>query len=186
MSRGLDAATQTALAQRTVRFAHLLSVETDTGTVYITDAFHDLTHLSNTYGATGSLLQFGTIKETAVLQVGKIDISLTGINSTVVTTALADNLVNKRVLIYRAIIEADTGNYISTPRQIFDGNISSFSIKSSATASTISISAANHFANFMQLNGRITNTTSQQAYFENDRGFEFSSSLIRDIKWGQE
>lgn len=189
MARGLDASTQSALAQNTVRFAHLLSVETDTGTVYITDAYYNLTHLGNEYQATGALLQFGTIKETAVLQVGKIDISLTGINSTVVTTALSDNLINKRVIIYRAIIPADVavdGTYVSTPRQIFDGNIDGFGIKSSATTSTISISAANHFANFMQINGRVTNTTSQQTYFANDRGFEFASAMIKDIQWGQE
>jgi hypothetical protein len=36
----------------------------------------------------------------------------------------------------------------------------------------------------MQVNGRITNNSTQQRFFSGDKGFEFADQIVRDLKWG--
>lgn len=195
MSRGLSGTLQAELAKDQFRFAHLVQVQlNDSQYVRVTDSFHDLTHLSNTYLATGTLLNMTPIKESAVLQIGKITISLSGVNTDVMYAARDETFINRQVIIYRAIINPETGVYIDTPRQIFDGTISNYSIAETAVQSSVSIVVASNWANFQQINGRVTNSESQRktkrygstADFNHDLGMQYASSAIADIKWGQD
>ena len=42
-----------------------------------------------------------------------------------------------------------------------------------------------HWADFEKKSGRKTNNTSQQRFFSADKGMEFSSENVLDIKWGR-
>ena len=49
---------------------------------------------------------------------------------------------------------------------------------------TISITASDHFSDFLRKPGRTTNDESQQYYFDGDKGMEFASEVIQDLVWG--
>ena len=62
--------------------------------------------------------------------------------------------------------------------------INSFQINDSTTSSVLKLDLESYFANSGQVNGRITNNTTQQRFFSGDKGFEFADQIIKDLKWG--
>ena len=47
----------------------------------------------------------------------------------------------------------------------------------------INFSIANHWADFARISGRTTNNSSQQHFFDNDLGFEFTDQASKRILW---
>jgi hypothetical protein len=50
---------------------------------------------------------------------------------------------------------------------------------------TIAISATSHWVDFERRPGRHTNHAEQQVWFPGDLGFEFSSEIVKEIRWGR-
>ena len=193
MTKTLDSNVITTLESNQFECAHLLDLYLDAGTEHLTDSFYDIVYDSNTYSAANGLLGFDDITEQSELIVGSVRITLAGAVPEVIRRCLDEPIINKRVTIRRAFYTAGTRTQVATPHMIFDGNISAFSINEDPGSSTITATAASHFANFRQVNTRITNSQSQQQAiqyntgqnFSNDLGFEHASAMIQDIQWGQ-
>lgn len=193
MTKVLDSAVVTTLEKNQFECAHLVELYLDAGTEYMTDSFYDIVYDSNTYAAANGLLGFQDITEQTEVIVGSVRITLAGAVPEVIRRALDENVINKRVIIRRAFYTAGTRTQVADPHMIFDGNINSFSINEDPSSSTITATAASHFANFRQINSRITNSESQQetthyingGAFTGDLGFEHASAMIQDIQWGQ-
>jgi hypothetical protein len=188
------------IQQDGITIAHLYEFYLDTP-VFTTDFAHDLTYTSATSGGSQTYSEslfitgMSDVVETATLKVGKISIQVSGADNADIETMLNDTIVNKRLVVYRAYINEDGAFESGSPYMFFDGNVESYSIKESPKDSAITITVATHYANFLQTNGRSTNPNSQHSktfynntsqYFADDRGMDFSSSMVRDIKWGQE
>ena len=47
------------------------------------------------------------------------------------------------------------------------------------------MSIASHWADFSKVEGRKTNTGSQQIFFPTDKGMEFAGLTVQDILWGK-
>ena len=193
MTKTLDSAVVTTLESNQFECAHLLEIYLDAGTEYATDSFYDIVYNSNTYASANGLLGFADISEQTDVAVGSVKITLAGAVPQVIRTCLDEPLINKRVIIRRAFYDAGTRTQVADPHMIFDGNITMFTINEDPMSSSITLSAASHFANFRQTNSRITNSESQQqtqhyvngGTFDSDLGFEHSSAMIQDIQWGQ-
>tara|TARA_R100000734_G_C3317940_1_gene111554 strand:- start:2748 stop:3410 length:663 start_codon:yes stop_codon:yes gene_type:complete len=192
-----------------VKCFHLCELHLDDSNLddlYLTDNFYDISWNSTTapstggatklYKASGNLLSFSPVSETTELRINTIQISLSGVDNSsegIITDVLNYPIVNKRVVIHRSFGVDSTTDYTQT-FLLFDGNIKNFSITEGPENSTITLSVATHWANFEQKNGRVTNTTTQknttrygtgtQPKFTGDKGFEYASSMIADIKWG--
>ncbi len=187
-----------SLQQDSVRVAHLVEVHI-TPTLYFTDNFTDIDYDSatapdsgsNTYLAVGDFLTFSSTTETTQIKVNAINLSLSGVDTTLVDDLINYNIVNKRVVIYRSFFNGDA---FETNRTftLFDGLIRNWNFNEAANNSTVSVSVATHWANFEQKQGRITNSTSQRAtkrydssvQFSGDKGFQYASAMIGDIHWG--
>ena len=168
--------------------------------IFLTDNFHDIeldtpTQASaKTFNAAGGFLQFAAITETTKLAVNGITVSLSGVDNRstgVISKLMKAPIINKRVVIYRSFGVANTTDLTKT-YMIFDGNVKNWSIQEEMGQSTIAVEVSTHWANFDQKNGRITNTTTQSNTtrygstdkFSSDRGLEYASAMIGDIKWG--
>lgn len=183
------------------RVFHLLELHFSTP-LYLTDNFYNIDYDSvtapdngtNTYSAAGQLLAFGTVSETTQIKVNSISVSISGVDTSDISDIVHGDVFNKRVVIYRTFL--DDNNAFQTNRTfiMFDGNIRNFSASEGVEQSTISLNVASHWANFQATKGRRTNKSSQaftKQYgstntFVNDTGFDFSSTQVRDIRWGAE
>jgi len=183
VSRGIHADVITELAKDGFNMAHLVSIDFST-TIYLTDYAYDLAYNGNSYGSSSHLLSMSQVNETADAQIGTFIINLSGVEQSFIATLLSENYIDREVVISRAILTA-TGTIIGTPIPLYNGRIDGFSIKDDNKTSQINLSTASHWSDFEKESGRRTNHNSQQIHFAGDKGFEFASSAVKDIKWGR-
>mgnify|MGYP003133274530 FL=1 len=186
MSRGLTTAVKNALAG-TPTFCHLVYLGFATPVRKTDNSFDivdDIEGSSQTYNADGTLLGVGHVPESNTPIKNSIDLIFSGVDQSLISTVLNNDVLGVDIKVYRAVISGTTA--IADPFLLFHGNLSNFQINDGGATASLSITATNHFGNFEKINGRTTADTSQQRHFASDKGFEFSALTIRDIKWGRE
>jgi len=192
MSRNIGAGLQTKLSSRQVFVADLIELQLDTPQYYTT------TNISlqwdspsapdagvNTYLAQNQFLSYGNIVESSDLRVGTLEMTFTAVDTTTVSLILNNDYIDRRVVIYRAVLGDDFSFSDTDVFLVFDGRITGYSIRETDTTATITISCASQFADFERTNGRRTNPASQNLYFPTDRGMDFSPQIVKDIRWGR-
>ena len=192
MARGIASSLQTKLAARSVFAANLIELHLSTP-LYFTSTNIDIdfdsdtapTTGSNTYLAQGQFLFFSNITESSDLRVGQIDMTFTAVDTTTVALLINNEFMNKRVVIYRAVLDNEYNFTSDDVFTVFDGNIMGYSINETNETATVTITVASQFADFERTNGRKTNPASQQIHFANDKGMDFSAQIVKDLKWGR-
>lgn len=193
MSRGLTSTIQAELAKDQILFGDIIEIHFDSGIQRLTNAPFSLattttTGGSGSFAANGEFLSFDLVSETIDARVNQINIVLTAASSTFTNLFLnADSgagYMNRRVVIYRLFYDAGF-NQIDNPVMLWDGEVVGYKISETTKSSTISVTSSSVFYDFENIAGRRTNDPSQQAVFPGDRGMEFSTSAIADIKWGR-
>jgi len=192
MARDITTALQTKLDSNRVFVADLIEIHLPT-TLYFTTTNVNLLFNSdsapdsgdNTYIAQNQFLGYGEIQESSDLRVGSLQITFTAVDPTMVAVILSNDYINRRVVIYRAILQDDLSFTSDDVYLMFDGYISGYSIEETGSTATIVLTCASQFADFERTNGRRTNPASQNLYFPNDRGMDFSPQIVKDIRWGK-
>jgi hypothetical protein len=192
MARGIASSLQTKLAARSVFAADLIELHLSTP-LYFTSTNIDIDFDSdtapdtgsNTYLAQGQFLFFSNITESSDLRVGQIDMTFTAVDTTTVALLINNEFMNKRVVIYRAVLDNEYNFTSDDVFTVFDGNIMGYSINETNDTATVTITVASQFADFERSNGRKTNPASQQIHFANDKGMDFSAQIVKDLKWGR-
>ena len=192
MARDLASSLQTKLSARTVFAADLMELHLATP-LYFTSTNIDIDYDSetapdsgtNTYLAQGQFLRFSNITESSDIRVGQLDMTFTAVDTTTVSLLINNEYMNKRVVIYRAVL-ADGYSFTSDDVfTVFDGIIMGYSIQETNESATVTITVASQFADFERTNGRKTNPASQQVHFPTDKGMDFSAQIVKDLKWGR-
>lgn len=188
MTRSLTTAIKNELATNDIRPVHLITIGFSTP-VNFTDCSFSLTSSvsgsSVTYSASDFIMDISDFSEQTELSKSSLNLSLSGADQTFISTVLNENITNDTVDIYRGFLDSSNA-LISDPFLFYKGQIDGFTIGETDTASTVTLSIVSHWADFEKRNGRKTNNTSQQRFFANDKGMDFSSQTVQDIKWGRE
>jgi len=192
MARDLASSLQTKLAARAVFAADLIELHLATP-LYFTSTNIDIDYDSatapdsgtNTYLAQGQFLNFGNITESSDIRVGQLDMTFTAVDTTTVALLINNEYMNKRVVIYRAVLASDYSFTSDDVFTVFDGTIMGYSIQETTETATVTITVASQFADFERTNGRKTNPASQQVHFPSDKGMDFSAQIVKDLKWGR-
>jgi hypothetical protein len=182
--RGASAAFITELLQSTNSPCFLAEMYFDDGTVRLTDAWRNLVVGGNTYTANGHFLSFSGLSETSDMQIPNVTLTASGIDQTWVSIALTKPYLDRRIVIYKALLDY-TQNVITSPIIIFDGRMDGMTIADEpGGTTTCAITATSQWADFDRKPGRHTNPAEQQVWFAGDRFFEYCSQVNRQIKWG--
>ena len=187
MTRNLTTAVKNHLATNEIKPVHLITIGFGTPQ-NITDCVHDLTSSvsgsSVTYSSSKFLVSYPEVSEETDISKSSIAITLSGANQTYISIALAENIVNDSVTIYRAFLDSNNA-IIADPFLLYQGTIETYTIQETNTDSALSLNVVSHWADFEKKSGRKTNSTSQQRFFSGDLGMAFSSENVLDIKWGR-
>ena len=187
MTRSLTTAVKNHLATNEIKPVHLITIGFGTPQ-NITDCVHDLTSSvsgsSVTYSSSKFLVSYPEVSEETDIGKSSISIALSGADQTYISLALAENIVNDAVTIYRAFLDANNA-IIADPFLLYKGTIETYSINETEDSSALILNVVSHWADFEKKSGRKTNNTSQQRFFSTDKGMEFSSETVLDIKWGR-
>ena len=192
MTRSIASATQTKLAGRQIFVADLIELQLST-TQYLTTSNIDIDYDSstapdagtNTYLAQGQFLDYGNIVESADLRISSIDMPFTAVDTTTIALLMSNDYIDKRVVIYRAVLDEDYSFTSDDIWLMFDGTVTAYTIKETENTATVTITIASQFADFLRKNGRRTNPASQNIHFSSDKGMDFSPQIVKDIKWGK-
>lgn len=192
MTRSIASATQTKLAGRQIFVADLIELQLSTPQ-YLTTTNIDIDYDSstapdagtNTYLAQGQFLAYGNIVESADLRISSIDMTFTAVDTTTIALLMSNDYIDKRVVIYRAILDEDYSFTSDDIWLMFDGTVTAYTIKETENTATVTITIASQFADFLRKNGRRTNPASQNIHFSSDKGMDFSPQIVKDIKWGK-
>ena len=188
MARGLSSQIKGILAQDEFSYVDLLELHFDTP-IYIIDGSFDKYVSTATSGgpvlfeATGEWLGYSNTTETGQPRVNTVNIALSGTNNRFINQFLNNPFVNTRTVIYRLFVEEDT--YLGQPVMIWDGEITSYQISDTSETTNVQITTSSVFYDFERVNCRRTNDASQQALHPGDKGMEFATVDISDIRWGK-
>ena len=183
MPRGLSSAVKTKLESGKFTMAHLVKLELNTTYKY-TDYAVNIVDGSDTYVPNGFLRGIGAVSESASINIGSIDITVSSATQTILSDVLNNGHLNRNVTIKRAILDTDDTVVTSGTFQIYAGYIEGMSITDTQGDSVINFAVANHWSDFMRFEGRRTNDSSQQHFFNGDKAFEFTSQAGKRLYWG--
>jgi len=183
MARGLTTAVNNELATDKLNPVTLVYLNVSTG-LRFTDHYKDLTYDSNTYSASSLFLKVSEVSESSEVEITNIALEFTGADQTIISLFLSNEYMDRDVEVYKGFLNS-TQSLIADPFLLFKGRIESFSLEEDANSSTLSISIASHWSDFERIQGRKTNTNSQQLHFSGDVGFDYASQTVSEIKWGR-
>lgn len=158
-----------------------VEMEFDSGTLRLWNGYGDLTLGGDTYTGGGSLISVSAIEEAAEIGAKGVSMTLTGISSSILTTALTENYQYRIVNIY---VGAITSGTVSSYK-VFSGRMDVMTIAEEGETCTITLTAESRLIDLERPRLRRWTSEDQKALDANDKGFEFINSLQEaSIKWG--
>ena len=188
MPRNLSAAMQAQAAAAANEPLHLVEAHFDAGVIRANDGFRTVIFNGESYPANGYLLGFDGLSEDAKLQVADVTVSLSGVPSTLVSAVLAEDYLDRRLVIYKGFMQS--GALVVDPTPIFDGMMDEPAISEDPEAGDciVTIAASNHWSKFTQRSGRRSNDAIQQLFYPGDGFFKLCSEFAgkREMIWGRQ
>ena len=187
MARGLSSAVKTELATGNISPVLLVYIGFATP-LYLTNSGFPITSSvsgsSQTYTASGHLKAISNTTETNKPTKNSLSISLSAVDQTYVSVILNENIIGKEVKIWRGYLDSSSA-IIADPFLLYYGTIDEYKISDSTNTANIVLNITSHWGNFDKQNGRTTTDNSQQRFFSGDKGMEFASLTVRDLRWGR-
>jgi len=189
MARSITTAFKNAIKSSVVRPFLAVELEFSTGTLRFWNGYGDLTMTaggsSNTFTGLGDLLGVSPISESDQIEAIGASLSLTGIKSSFISTALTGNYTNRNASIFFGVFDTSK-NVISDVYTLFKGKMDIMKIDEGSESATITLNLENRLiALDRPLNRRFTHED-QQERFSGDLGLEFVPDLQdKEIIWGK-
>ena len=200
MSRTLTTSMRNALVADTVRPIYLVRMVFDSSEspaeLNLWSGVGDLSYDGETYLGVGDLLGISEIKESADISATGMNISLTGVKSSLIAVA-KDHEYQGRPLTVRLGAFNSSGSLVADPIIIFSGFMDTMTIAEAGEYSTISISVENKLIAFEKSKIRRYTAEDQKIDYplklangdpnpNYDAGFEFVTAIVeKEIIWGR-
>lgn len=186
MSRGLTTANATAAAQRHVRPIDFLELRYDapTGTLYLHNGVGNYTWGGHTWSGLGALGAMSPIEETEEQSAYRVSYQLSGVNTTIITQALNENIYKRLAIRYAGFLD-ENGQLVDTPHELRRDFMDQMPIAQGGEIDTVTLNCESEMIRDTRAPGRMFSDEDQQVAFAGDTGFQFLPQLIdADIHWG--
>ena len=189
MSRSLSSGMQAVSTADVVRPIFLVRMVFDSGEtpneLNLWSGVGDLTYDSETYTGVGDLLNISAVTETSDMQASGINVTLTGVKSSLVVIAKDHEYQGRAITVMLGAFDA-SGDLVADPTVIFAGFMDTMTIAESGETSTISISCENKLIAFERAKVRRYTAEDQKIDHPTDKGFEFVTAIVqKEIIWGR-
>ena len=149
--------------------------------------YHDITIGSDTYVGGGNLLEISSIQESSEVKATGMSIALSGLDSSIVSSALTENVQGTVVKVFFGVLETSSNAtaIVDTPYQFFEGFLDTMIISDEGDTSKISITVENKLITLEKPVDRRYTDQDQKNLFTGDRGLEYVDSLQdKEVMWG--
>ncbi|GEK08944.1 hypothetical protein [Pseudoalteromonas peptidolytica] len=172
---------QKALLAGEHSYANLLTIKLSSGFLRFTDAPHDIE-----FGAkylSGIWIKCPSFQVDGKPKINEVNFKLSAVSPEVHAVFFNQSWLNRKVSVQRIFFNQEMT--VQLALQLWEGLLINRDGSESINEASIELSAASIWADFKAARGRRTNEASQQLFFPNDKGFEFSGLVRKDIPWGK-
>ena len=189
MARDITSDFNTAIKSTVVQPIFAIELEFSDGTLRFWTGYGSITMTaggsSKVFTGTGDLLSISPVEESSTLQMNGISVALTGIKSSLVSTALSAQYTNRNAALYMGLFNT-SGSVIADVYTLFKGKMDVLNITEQADTATITLNIESRLVSFEQPLNRMLTLEDQQVDYSSDLGFEFISDLQdKEIIWGK-
>ena len=189
MSRSITTAFNNAITSQVVRPLLAVELEFSTGTLRFWNGYGDLTMTaggsSNTFTGLGDLMGVSAVSESDQVEAIGASLSLTGIKSSLISSALSANFTNRNASIFLGLFDTNK-SVIADVYTLFKGKMDIMKIDEGAESATIVLNLENRLIALDRPKERRYTHEDQQLSFSGDLGFEFVPDLQdKEIIWGK-
>ena len=189
MARDITKAFKNAIEGSVVKPIVGIELEFSDGTLRFWNGYGNLTMTaggsSKTFNGAGDMLGVSEIEESSTLSMSGVTLTLAGIKSSIISTALGANYTNRKGAIYLGLFDT-SNNVIADVYTIFKGNMDVMNIQEGADTCVITLKLESRLITFEKPANRMYTLEDQKIDFANDVGFEFIPDLQdKEITWGK-
>jgi len=189
MARNITNAFKTAITSKVVRPIMAVELDFSDGILKMWNGYGNLTMTaggsSKTFIGQGDLLNISGVEESSTLSMSGVTLTLAGIKSSLISTALSANYTNRNGALYLGLFDASK-NVIADVYTIFKGKMDVLNIQEGFETTVITLKLESRLVTFEKPSNRMYTLEDQQVDFSSDLGFEFIPDLQdKEITWGK-
>ena len=182
---GIDSAITEILESDHQQMFIAVELKFDTEILRLWSGAENTTIGGNTYIGAGTLLTIGAIEDTLELKTASVQLSLAGMDSTVITRALEEEYQNRVVKIQLGFTSSGTHNYDGL-MTLFSGRMVSMEIADDPDGSIVKLNCENRLIDLKKPSNFRYTKESQQYFDEDDTCFNRVQALQdKEIVWGR-
>jgi hypothetical protein len=161
-----------------------VALDFTSGMVRVHDGIGTVTWGGNTYEGVGSLGGIEQVDESVEVIARPLSLTLSGVDTSLVSTAMTETYQNRTVTIYLGFLNETTNTVVDTPEVSWEGRMNQMSISSSEGGAAIKLTCEHRLRREMRI-ARYTNED-QQLLHSGDRFFDLVTSIKGFVsKWGE-
>lgn len=185
MSRGLTSGVVTEVESEQLSPILLLKAEFDGGDLRLWSGVGDIVYNSETYTGAGNLLGISNISETTDIEARGAVFALTGIDSSIISTALSENYQGRPISCWMGFL-GNSPAIVADPVLLFKGRMDVLQIDESGAAATLSMQVENKLIDLKRSKVRRYTSEDQKQEYPSDLGLDFVPSLQdMELIWGK-
>ena len=164
----------------------LVKMAFDSGDLNLWGGIGDLVFNGDTYTGAGDMLAFSPIEETNDLKAVGLTVTLSGIPSSLISTALAEDYMGRATTVWFGALDS-SGALVADPEPIFAGLTDSMPIMDLGETATIELQIENRLARLENTRVRHYTPDDQVLAYPGDKGLDFVVALNdgRKLIWGR-
>jgi hypothetical protein len=184
MTRGITTALNTQLTSDELEPFFAVDLDFDGGNVRIWTGYGNITVDSETFVGSGDILNISGLTETADVQANGITITLSGLDSSLIASALTETYQGRSCKVYFGALSS--GAVVADPYIVFSGRMDVMTIDDGGDTSDITVTAESRLIDLDRARNRRYTTEDQKIDYPSDRGLEFIADLQdKQIIWGR-
>ena len=185
MSRDITSAVNTILESDNLSPFLAVDLAFDGGHFVCWTGYGNISFGGTTFIGGGDFLNVSQISETAEIQANGINVTLSGIPSDLISSALNETYQGRPAKLYLGVLDAN-GAVVADPYLIFSGRMDTMGIEDSGDTANISLTAESRLIDLERSRERRYTSEDQKIDYPNDKGLEFIADLQdKEIVWGR-
>lgn len=185
MSRSITSAVNTIFESSSVSPFLAIDLAFDGGNFTAWTGYGNITFGGTTYVGAGDFLSVSPVKENAEVQANGIDISLSGIPSDLISSALNETYQGRSCKLFLGVLDSSNA-VVADPITLFSGRMDLMTIDDSGDTASINVTAESRLIDLDRTRERRYTSEDQKIDFPNDKGLDFIADLQdKEISWGR-
>ena len=175
MSRVASSLNATELAKPDIQMSMAVDLAFPSGNLRLHDGPGPLTIGGNTYEGTGKVQILEKIEEGLEVIARPVQVLLSGVDASIISTVRTDKYQNKQVTIYLCLFNQTTGDLVDTPEVVWEGRMDVITIRLAKDEASILINCEHRLRREPRI-ARYTDQDQQIAY-SGDRFFDLTPKI---------